>query len=822
MTEQVIIDVQVNAEQVAQKLSAAMKAVKDLKAEQKELTKAIQEGNDVDGQKAQRLAEVNAEIDANSRMVKSQTALLQASTQANVDNTSSLDEQRQALNTLQKAYAGLSGEEKTQADQAGGLRDQIKRLSDSIKEQEGNIGDNRRNVGNYTESIIKASQQMGFFGKATQGIVTPIKNATLGLKAMLAIPVLAILNVLITIIMKLSEKFKQNGAAMEKMTVAFSVFEGVGVIVNKIIDKIAEGVIWLADKLSKFAEKLGLVSDEMRETQRIAKEEQAILKQERETALQGAIAARDAANLRAQANEKDKRSTKERIALLEEAARIEQEQADRDVELARRQYELQKAKNAQSNSSQEDLKKENDLQIALIKAEEARANKQKDAAKQVSTLRLQAVEEAKKAAAVRLEIERALEDALIALDEDAVSRQIAQTKKAGEREVENLKVKLNNLKQTDTKARADLQRLILAKEEETQRKISDIQTKAWMEREQKARANALTEMTMGEKDSILIAEARLSSTQEAYKQLQRLTDEQRKTLYQTEADYDAALLQAEAANLQAREDLVTAYYEREALRRENDYQKRLQSAQGDDVKLAQIEYEQAVADQERLVSLDDQTKAALYADEEQFAAAVIAAEGKVAEAKKKAQEAEVARATATLTATANVMGGLESILNEFADANEDAAKASKAIALGKVAVETGVAIASGVAQAQSELFPANLVAMATTIAAVLANIATATQTIKSAKFATGGIVGGSSYVGDKVTARVNSGEMILNKEQQARLFEIANTSTNSGQYDMLYSAMSSALENMKSPTLVYSEFQQFQRQTATIKEITMI
>lgn len=42
------------------------------------------------------------------------------------------------------------------------------------------------------------------------------------------------------------------------------------------------------------------------------------------------------------------------------------------------------------------------------------------------------------------------------------------------------------------------------------------------------------------------------------------------------------------------------------------------------------------------------------------------------------------------------------------------------------------------------------------------------------QFAKGGIVGGNSKSGDRVLARVNSGEMILNAAQQAQLFAIAN------------------------------------------------
>lgn len=47
---------------------------------------------------------------------------------------------------------------------------------------------------------------------------------------------------------------------------------------------------------------------------------------------------------------------------------------------------------------------------------------------------------------------------------------------------------------------------------------------------------------------------------------------------------------------------------------------------------------------------------------------------------------------------------------------------------------------------------------------------------KIPKFADGGIVGGSSFFGDKLLARVNSGEMILNQGQQARLLSMTEGS----------------------------------------------
>lgn len=63
---------------------------------------------------------------------------------------------------------------------------------------------------------------------------------------------------------------------------------------------------------------------------------------------------------------------------------------------------------------------------------------------------------------------------------------------------------------------------------------------------------------------------------------------------------------------------------------------------------------------------------------------------------------------------------------------------------------------------------------------VLAGVAAQIAVINSQKFANGGIVGGSAFSGDTVHARVNSGEMILNKTQQGNLFAMANGASSTG------------------------------------------
>ena len=68
--------------------------------------------------------------------------------------------------------------------------------------------------------------------------------------------------------------------------------------------------------------------------------------------------------------------------------------------------------------------------------------------------------------------------------------------------------------------------------------------------------------------------------------------------------------------------------------------------------------------------------------------------------------------------------------------------------------------------------PAAVVTTPAFIATALAGVISAFATIP--KFALGGIVGGSSFQGDNILARVNSGEMILNKAQQGRLFAMIN------------------------------------------------
>ena len=116
--------------------------------------------------------------------------------------------------------------------------------------------------------------------------------------------------------------------------------------------------------------------------------------------------------------------------------------------------------------------------------------------------------------------------------------------------------------------------------------------------------------------------------------------------------------------------------------------------------------------------------------------------------------------------------GSQSALSYFTNIIQGAAQAVTAI-MALIPVKKAEANANAeaaVTGAASSVAPIPFVGAAMAVAAVTALIASMAAI---PKFAKGGIVGGNSYFGDKLLARVNSGELILNQKQQAKLYHMA-------------------------------------------------
>lgn len=135
------------------------------------------------------------------------------------------------------------------------------------------------------------------------------------------------------------------------------------------------------------------------------------------------------------------------------------------------------------------------------------------------------------------------------------------------------------------------------------------------------------------------------------------------------------------------------------------------------------------------------------------------------EASEMLQKAQAAEAAMTQTTNAQkVAANAQGIASDQAASAATVAKATT-----DVAANTASAASSAGASAAKLPFPANLLAVASAIGAVLAMFAAIP------KFAKGGVVQGGSTINDLQLARVNAGEMILNGTQQRHLWNAINS-----------------------------------------------
>lgn len=137
----------------------------------------------------------------------------------------------------------------------------------------------------------------------------------------------------------------------------------------------------------------------------------------------------------------------------------------------------------------------------------------------------------------------------------------------------------------------------------------------------------------------------------------------------------------------------------------------------------------------------------------------------------------------SIDSISNAIQSASVIQSAASAANVASTEAETTASLANTGAKTGEALAGAAASGSSLPFPANLAAIAAGVAAVIGVIATISSL--AGGFATGGIVGGNTTVGDYNLIRANKGEMILSNRQQAHLFRLLNgggmTGSNSGE-----------------------------------------
>lgn len=146
---------------------------------------------------------------------------------------------------------------------------------------------------------------------------------------------------------------------------------------------------------------------------------------------------------------------------------------------------------------------------------------------------------------------------------------------------------------------------------------------------------------------------------------------------------------------------------------------------------------------------------------EQFNLRKLQMESDFVAAKKSLADKEVEIEQAKAQALISITSGVQQVAEAFSEDSKGMAALSKVLALAQIAIQTGVAIAKMTA-AESGKGVVGLATMAAGIAGILANIATAVKTVKSAKFASGGlVVGPGSGTSDSISARLSNGESVL-------------------------------------------------------------
>lgn len=746
--EEIVLDVKFNGGDAERNVAELTLKMQNLRAEQAKNKKAMKETGESAQEAADAYVRNTRAIAETQEKLRAANEVLKDSVKQNNANSGSLNEMRVHLKKMQKEYDDLSAAERDNASVGGALLNTIKDLDTNLKSLEAATGRNQRNVGNYSDSIIDAASKMGSLGKGTQAVVNPMKNANNAMKAMAANPWMAIISLAVTIVLKLTDAFKKNGAAMESLNKVFGIFSGIGTIVDKLIDKIANGVGRLADGLISLGQRLGIINDEMQKGINLAQEQLSLAEASRKVRMEEAATAAEIAELRERASDKENYSLQERIDALNKAQEKENEIAQQRIANARREYELAKQVADQANSSQEELDKvadayvkwQNEIantananralnkQINSMSAEaqreaDARAKEQAQKAKAAREARLKAAQDAARA---ELDIERQLLLERINTIENEQDREIALALFNGQKEIDALTIRLQTEKNLTEKAKEDLRALIELKQTELNDSIAAINQKYY---------DAEVEAERVKNEAILAEE-------------QKLADERKA--------------------LQDREDEEAKEWKRRFVeKRDEAFQRSFEL------------YESlgAVAD---TFTKDEKKRASL---QKKFALGSIAV-----------KEAEIIATTAAAISNA-VKGATQS-----------------AEATGPAAAFT------------APVFIAEMVSLVVgALAGTAANIAQAKSIVSGGAFAEGGIVGGTSYTGDRVISRTNSGEMVLTKSQQAQLFSIANGQQTAGfNYDAMASMMREAFASAPAPVMDYREFTTFQQNVAQYKEISRL
>ena len=374
---------------------------------------------------------------------------------------------------------------------------------------------------------------------------------------------------------------------------------------------------------------------------------------------------------------------------------------------------------------------------------------------------------------------------------------------------------------------------------QARRKVQDQETAYYLkQKELNGQISALKKEILAEQKAIADAEAKF------YAQLAAENDAEIDAQIKAEEEATAKIIALQNEQLKALKERAeqrkkifdeVAAYESEKYANEYDEQRAQIAVELED-KIAKLE-----AEKEAEIISEEEKQELLLAIREEYARRTDEVTQKQVDAAE--QYEKEAMQTMAQQASANV-DALTTMMQAYAGESEEAAEVMKGVALSTLLISEAQSIANGAqaisaaaagaaqaAAAGGPAAPALLAAYTAQMVGTIIGIVTSVaSTIVQAKqilsqadagnYATGGFVGGSSYSGDKMIAHVNSGESILTPQQQRNFMELANNGVAASfDYERMGAIINQCLANMPSPTLVYSEFREFEQKQEKITNL---
>ena len=451
----------VDTGEAVQSVNDLRENIKLLKANLGELTIGSQEYQDT-------LEELTINQNALKNAMHATSASLEdvvaAATSANVQ----FDEQNKLINQGNISYnelvhtmAALKEEWRSTGDAArrAELGERIEQVNAQLKGMDASVGNFQRNVGNYSSAL--EGLEKGFLATAggAGSVINPVKNVTTGFKALSATPVIGILGLLANVLSKVIENLNSSEENANRMSIALAPLRAGTTALTKVFQFLGEKLADVAEWFNKVLDKFGLISDEMKEEQEIVKEDIELQQRRREIEMANADAQLEIAKLKAQAAEKDKYTAAERLKFIEDAAKKEKEISDRNIENARKEYDILKRKAELAGNSKEDNDKLAEAYVKLQNEETNYFNK----VKELNAQRVEAINQIKAETAANKELLESKQD-VYEFDEEADEARALADEEAWFAEQERQKAETDALMQ-------ELAGRQKAKEEAAQREI---------------------------------------------------------------------------------------------------------------------------------------------------------------------------------------------------------------------------------------------------------------------------------------------------------------------------------------------------------------